>query len=149
MKRVHQLGKSLDFSCSFCRSVSHFSNSLCLFCCKALSHKVGFGISTGKLLKGFGQNFSRQPFALGKRLTEGTVRINSCLCSGTQKFGSSNQGILEHLTAHTRIYNRVPVHQRHFTCGKCLRKLIHCGTRLLRSRTRHSGKVSNTLNRVY
>ena len=63
--------------------------------------------------------------------------------------GSLNQQILKDLAAHASVDDRVPVHKLDRTGGQCLGQLIHGCRSLLRTRTRNSCEISNTLDRIH
>ena len=111
-------------------------------------NQIRFAVSAGKLFQGFSENLGGQPLAFGKGLSKRAVHVDGVFRSGAEQFRSPDKRVLEHLTAHTGINNRVPVHKRNLTGCQCLGKLIHCRRSLLRGGTRNSGQVSDTLDRI-
>ena len=53
------------------------------------------------------------------------------------------------MATHSSVDDRVPVHKLDRTSGQCLGQLIHGCRSLLRTRTRNSGKVGDTLDRIH
>ena len=112
-----------------------------------LSHKIRFGIGTGKLLQGLSQDVGSQPLSLSQRFTERSVLGDNVVNRDTHVSSCSLQSVLKLLATHTCVHDRVPVHKAYSACRQSLGKLIHRCRGLSRGRTRHSRQVRDTLNR--
>ena len=132
LQSIPQLSEGLNLSCGFLCGFRHLSNFFGLRLRETLLNQIRFAVSAGELFQCFGENLGGQPFAFGKGLSKRAVHVDGVFRSSAEQFRSPDKRVLEHLTAHTGINNRVPVHKRNLTGCQCLGKLIHCCRSLLR-----------------
>ena len=157
-QRIPQLGKRFNLGCRVRRGLTKLEDSINLligvaYVLKLLSVSCYLSRSQTisrhcELGQGFGENISGKPSAT-KSLSERSLVLDHLINVHAMNTSSLLQSVLEYLTTHTCVHDRVPVHKLYSTGSQRLRKLVHCGGCLLGGRTRHCGQVSNTLDRIY